>query len=119
MRDMKLRLARVMLSLVVVALAGVAQAGTSAQRTAGIMGRVTHLQTGRPLRRVVIRVVSPTLSSPRRVSTNADGRYEVRDLPPGEYSLEAERPGYLTFAYGQRRPGERGKTLRLTEAETA
>jgi hypothetical protein len=58
------------------------------------------------------------LPSDRRVSTNADGRYEVRDLPAGEYSLKAERGGYLTLAYGQRRTGEVGKPLRLGEGQT-
>ena len=87
--------------------------------TAAILGRVTNLETGGPLRRAVIQITSPALSSPRSVSTNSDGRYEVRDLPPGEYSLRAERGGYLKLAYGQRRPGEPGKPLHLGEGQTA
>ena len=75
----------------------------AAKGTAAIVGRVTNLETGGPLRRAVIRISSPTLPSDRRVSTNSDGRYEVRDLPAGDYSLKAERGGYLTLAYGQRR----------------
>ena len=59
------------------------------------------------------------MPSSRSVSTNSDGRYEIRDLPPGEYSLRAERGGYLTLAYGQRRPGEPGKPLELAEGQTA
>lgn len=86
--------------------------------TATILGRVTNLETGGPLRRAVIRITSPRLPSDRRVSTNADGRYEIRDLPAGEYSLKAERGGYLTLAYGQRRPGELGKPLQLGEGQT-
>jgi len=58
------------------------------------------------------------LPSDRRVSTNSDGRYEVRALPPGEYSLKASRGGYLTLAYGQRRTGELGKPLHLGEGQT-
>ena len=34
------------------------------------------------------------------------------------YSLKAERGGYLTLAYGQRRPGEVGKPLQLGEGQT-
>src|SRR5690242_7951017 len=100
MGDTSLRCARVMLTLVAIALSALMRPELVRAQvaTAAITGRVTHLQTGRPLRRVVIRVASPALSSPRRVSTNAEGRYEVRDLPPGEYALEAERPGYLTIA---------------------
>ena len=89
----------------------------AAKGTAAIVGRVTNLETGNPLQRAVIRITSPALPSDRRVSTNADGRYEVRDLPAGEYSLKAERGGYLTLAYGQRRTGEPGKPLRLGDGQ--
>ena len=90
----------------------------AAKGTAAIVGHVTNLETGKPLRRAVIRITSPALPSDRRVSTNSDGRYEVRDLPAGEYSLKAERGGYLTLAYGQRRVGEVGKPLRVGEGQT-
>ncbi len=93
-------------------------AAPAVKGTAAILGRVTNLETGGPLRRAVIRITSSTLPSERRVSTNSDGRYEVRDLPAGDYSLKAERGGYLTLAHGQRRPGEMGKPLQLGEGET-
>src|SRR5215208_1818299 len=88
-------------------------AAPAAKGTAAIVGRVTNLETGGPLRRAVIRIASPTLPSDRRVSTNSEGRYEVRDLPAGEYSLKAERGGHLTLAYRQRRPGQPGKPVQL------
>ncbi len=93
-------------------------AAPAAKGTAAIVGRVTNLETGGRLRRAVIRITSPTLPSDRRVSTNSDGRYEVRDLPAGEYSVKAERGGYLTLAYGQRRFGEVGRPLQLGEGQT-
>jgi hypothetical protein len=86
--------------------------------TGVISGRVTNLETGGPLRRAVIRITSPALPSDRRVSTNSEGRYEVRELPAGAYSLKAERGGYLTLAYGQRRTGELGKPLQLGDGQT-
>jgi hypothetical protein len=94
-------------------------AAPAARNTAAISGRVTNLETGGPLRRARILISSSTLPSSRSASTNSDGRYEIRDLPPGEYSLRAERGGYLTLAYGQRRPGEPGKPLELAEGQTA
>lgn len=90
-----------------------------AKGTAAIAGRVTNLETGGPLRRALILVTSPALPSERRVSTNAEGRYEVRDLPAGQYSLKAARGGYLTLSYGQRRPGEMGRPLHLGEGQAA
>lgn len=92
-------------------------AAPTAKGTGAISGRVTNLETGAPLQRAVIRITSPALPSERRVSTNADGRYEVRELPAGTYSLKAERGGYLTLAYGQRRTGEMGKPLQLGEGQ--
>src|SRR5688572_11652113 len=86
--------------------------------TATISGRVTNLETGAPLRRALVLITSAALPASRRVSTNSDGRYEIRDVPPGEYSLRAERGGYLTIAYGQRRPGEPGRPLQLAEGAT-
>jgi hypothetical protein len=93
-------------------------AAPAVKGTAAILGRVTNLETGGPLRRAVIRIASPMLPSERRVSTNSDGRYEVRDLPAGEYSLKADRGGYLTLAYGQRRAGEVAKPLQLGDGQT-
>jgi hypothetical protein len=94
-------------------------AASAAMGTAAISGRVTNLDTGRPLRRARILVTSPALPSSRSASTNSDGRYEIRDLPPGQYSLKVDRGGYLPLAYGQRRPGEPGKPLELAEGQTA
>jgi hypothetical protein len=93
-------------------------AAPTAEGTGEISGRVTNLETGGPLRRAVIRITSPALASERRVSTNSDGRYEARALPAGAYSLKAERGGYLTLAYGQRRTGEMGKPLQLGDGQT-
>jgi hypothetical protein len=93
-------------------------AAPTAKGTGAISGRVTNLETGGPLRRAVIRITSPALPSDRRVSTNSDGRYEVRELPAGAYSLKAERGGYLTLAYGHRRTGELGKPLQLGDGQT-
>ena len=93
-------------------------AAPTAKGTGAISGRVTNLETGGPLQRAVIRITSSALPSDRRVSTNSDGRYEVRELPAGAYSLKAERGGYLTLAYGQRRTGEVGKPLQLGDGQT-
>ncbi len=94
-------------------------AAPAAKGRGTISGRVTNLATGGALRRAVIRVTSPALPSPRSVSTNSEGRYEVSELPPGEYSLKAARGGYLPLAFGQRRPGEPGKPLQLADGEAA
>jgi Carboxypeptidase regulatory-like domain len=47
--------------------------------------------------------------------TDAEGRYELTQLPAGRYQLTATRGGYVEVAYGQRRPFERGRPLELGE----
>jgi hypothetical protein len=52
----------------------------------------------------------------RTLFTDAQGRYEVTGLRGGRYSLSAAKPGYLTFTYGQTRPGQSGRPVDLDEA---
>jgi hypothetical protein len=86
--------------------------------TGVIRGRVTSAEAGRPLRRVQVRISAPELSEARTVSTNSQGRYEVRDLPAGRYTIRVTRSGYLSLEFGQRRPLERGRPLQLADGRT-
>jgi hypothetical protein len=81
-----------------------------------IRGRITSLDTGKPLRRAQVRLTAWDMSA-RTASTSADGRYEFRDVPPGRYTLRVERSGYLALNYGQRRPGEQGRPLEIADKE--
>ena len=54
---------------------------------------------------------------PRRVLTDEEGRFVFSDLAAGSYTLQAEKPGYLTGAYGRRRFGGLPQTLVLAEGE--
>jgi hypothetical protein len=85
-----------------------------------IRGRITSLDTGKPLRRAQVRLtdeMSPL--TPRTASTSNDGRYEFRDISPGRYTLRVQRSGYLALNYGQRRPGEQARPLEIAEQEVA
>jgi hypothetical protein len=93
---------------------GPAQPGTSVVR-----GRVFAADTKRPLRRARIQLNAPELRGENRTtSTNADGRYEFKDLPAGRYTITVTRSGYLRLTYGQRRPFEQGKPLQVGEKQT-
>ena len=85
--------------------------------TASIRGRITASDTGRGLRRAQVSIGGPELPQRRSASTNARGDFEIRGLPPGRYTVSVNRSGYLPFEYGQRRVGERGKTVELAEGE--
>jgi len=85
--------------------------------TASIKGRITSGDTGRPLRRVQVRLNAQELTEPRSTSTNLQGAYEFADLPAGRYTLSVSRNGYLSLQYGQRRPGEPPKPLQVADGQ--
>ena len=90
-----------------------AQAGTAVVR-----GRVFAADSGRPLRRARITIAAPELGADNRTtSTSADGRYEIKELPAGRYTVTVNRSGYLRLSYGQRRPFEQGKPLQVADRQ--
>jgi len=48
-----------------------------------------------------------------RAVTAADGSFSIKDVPPGEYSLNVSRNGYMTESYGARKPTDPGVPLSL------
>jgi hypothetical protein len=117
------RLAQAFLCGVLVALApahALAQPAPAAAKLAAVRGRITAADTGRPLRRAQISVVTAGIGIPERrtTSTNLRGEYELRDLPAGRYTISATRSGYLPWEYGRRAAGEPGKTLQVDEGAT-
>lgn len=85
--------------------------------TARIRGRVVAGDTGAPLRRAQVRTFSPELREGRIASTDQQGRYEIKDLPAGRYTLTANKGGFVGLQYGQRRPYEAGKPLEIKDGE--
>ena len=86
--------------------------------SAVIRGRIVGADTGKPLRRVKVRLSGAELGRDERmVSTDADGRYEISDLPAGRFTLSAERRGYLPLRYGQRRSFEAGRPLQVADGQ--
>jgi hypothetical protein len=83
-----------------------------------IRGRVVALDTGTPLRRVQIRLAGAEVRTPRGTMTDAQGNYELKELPAGRYQLQASKGGFVTLSYGQRRPLDPGRPLELADAQT-
>ncbi len=90
---------------------------TEKKGTASIKGRITGADSGRPLRRVQVRLTAPELTEARSTSTNLQGAYEFADLPAGRYTISVSRNGYLSLQYGQRRPGEPPKPLQVADGQ--
>lgn len=74
---------------------GIANAA-AAQSAAGIVGAVTD-QSGLPLPGVTVQISSPALiERVRTAATAADGRFQVVDLRPGDYTVTFELTGFQT-----------------------
>jgi hypothetical protein len=86
--------------------------------TSVIRGRVMAADSGAPIRRVQVRAFAMEGRESRMASTDAQGRYELRDLPAGRWQLSAGKAGYVTLQFGQRRPFESGRPIELGEGET-
>lgn len=124
----KARVALLLMAFIVVAAMG-AQAqspqsparDTVPRRTGGarIRGRVLAADTGAPVRRAIVRLTASELADQRSKMTDADGRYDFRDLPAGNYSIYASKTGFIATALGATRPEDIPKTLKLAEAEAA
>ena len=84
--------------------------------TGRLRGRALGAETGSPVRRAVIRISSPDIGA-KTAMTDAEGRYEFRDLPAGRFNLSASKAGYVTMQYGQTRPFEQGKAIDLADAQ--
>ena len=59
----------------------------------GACGRVTTADTGAPIRGAEVRL-SMDGSFSRLVTTNGEGRYELRNLPAGLYKLSVSKSGF-------------------------
>jgi hypothetical protein len=71
-----------------------------------IRGRVTAQDSGAPVRRAQVRGTTGGVPFGRLATTDADGRFELRDLPAGQWQLTASKPGFVSQRLGQRRPFE-------------
>ena len=86
--------------------------------TASIHGRITTADTGAPIRGAEVRLSMDGRFS-RLVTTNGEGRYELRNLPAGVYKLIVSRTEFISLEFGQRRPFETAATITLGEGQAA
>jgi hypothetical protein len=88
-------------------------------QTATIEGRVLKAGTDEPLRKAWLTLYRVEGERrPHSASTDASGRFILKDVEPGRYQLWAQRNGYARQAYGQRGSERSGTTLTLGPGQT-
>jgi hypothetical protein len=85
--------------------------------TARVRGLVTDSR-GKPLGNVTLRFRSFKVGNVIAVETDREGRFEVAELPAGQYNLCAATAGYVKVCYGQRGPLEPVRILEIGAGET-
>jgi protocatechuate 3,4-dioxygenase beta subunit len=79
-----------------------------------IAGTVVKLVGGEPLRKAKVTIQSLIDSTQSTFTvTDSGGHFELKGLDPGGYELSVSRVGFVTYEYGQRKPGDPGATLTL------
>lgn len=86
---------------------------------AAIAGTLTSVDSGRPIRKATVKLVSRSPRMTHTTITDAEGRFAFSDLDPAEYTLSASKPGFLEMVFGARRPGPSipGIPIRLAAEE--
>ncbi len=88
-----------------------------------VEGRVTNLATGEPLTKTTLLMVRAGggggggRRQPYSASTDAEGRFKLKDIEPGSYQFSATRNGFVRQEYGAKQTGRRGKPLVLNKGQ--
>jgi hypothetical protein len=86
--------------------------------TAIMRGQVVAADNGAPIRRAQVRVFSTEARDGRIATTDAQGRFEIKELVAGRYTMTASKGGFVSLQYGQRRPSESGTPIELGDGQT-
>jgi protocatechuate 3,4-dioxygenase beta subunit len=84
-----------------------------------VQGVVHKADTGEPLRKASVEMWQEGAVGQRHsAATDSMGRFEFRNLDPGQYQLIVERNGYVRQEYGETKPGGSGTSLTLAAGQT-
>jgi len=84
-----------------------------------LKGQVMAAGTGTPVRRAQVTARSMEGRGGGVTSSDAEGRYEIKELPAGRYNVSVSKGSFVQATYGQRRPGEPGTPIDLADGQTA
>jgi hypothetical protein len=75
--------------------------------TAVLRGQVFSVD-GTPLRRAQVRAMAQDGRGGGTSSSDPQGKFEIKELPAGRYSITASKAGYVMMQFGQRRADQPG-----------
>lgn len=91
--------------------------GEPARGTSLIQGHVVSADTGTPLRRAVVQANEMRGLGSALTQTDADGRFELRDLPAGRFAITASHSGFVSMQVGQKTPTGSGTLIEVAEGQ--
>ncbi|MCX6599332.1 MAG: carboxypeptidase-like regulatory domain-containing protein [Acidobacteria bacterium] len=120
--------------LLVADAAGQASSTANQPKRATLEGTVINAQTKEPLRRAEVTLLpngggggrggggfggpgGPGGGGGRKVSTDAAGKYSFADVDPGQYTLAAQRNGFVNGRYGAKRPNQPATPVKVAEGD--
>jgi hypothetical protein len=86
--------------------------------TGRISGRITG-SNGQPLRHATVRVNAIAGAGTKSTMTDADGRYELRELPAGSFNVTAAHASHISMSYGQRKPDDTPRVIALAAGQVS
>jgi len=95
------------------------QSPAPAEQKCTVSGIVLSAATGQPLRDASISLYrAGGRGAPISTVTGADGRFDIKNVDPARYQLNASKAGYVSMQYGQKAPDEPGRMLALAPGQT-
>jgi len=86
--------------------------------TATLRGHVLAADSGLPLRKAQVRIFAPEIRENRMATTDADGRFEFKEVRAGRYTISVSKGSYVSLSYGQQRPTDAPRPLQILDNQT-
>jgi len=86
--------------------------------TATVRGHVFAADTGQPLRKAQVRIMAGDIRESRLATTDAEGRFEFKEVRAARYTITASKGSYVGLSYGQTKPADAPKPLAILDNQT-
>jgi hypothetical protein len=83
--------------------------------TSTVRGHVFAADSGQPLRKAQVRMVSGEIRENRLATTDVDGAYEFKEVRAGRYAISANKGSYVGLSFGQQRPTDPPRQMAILD----